>query len=131
MRYIVKSTRKRRHYRVNRTRNRKRNRNRNGNRTRTVNRYRILRGGTVTDEEVEATKTAVNNIFRGFQVASETNGARRNTSSTHMTRCLVSVIEKNNTMCLMLRLFMDPENIFTPCNKLIVIRYKACAIPRV
>lgn len=118
MHYRVKSTRNRRHYRV------KRSRNKNRKRTRTVNRnrYRILRGGTVTAEEIKATQTAVTNIFRGFQVDSQEKVARRNTDhTTPMTRCLVSIIEKDNTMCLMLRLFMDPENIFTPGSKLIVI----------
>ena len=65
MHYRVKSTRKRMHYRVKRTRNK------NRNRTRTVNRYRILRGGAVTAEEINATKAAVNKIFRGFEVKSK------------------------------------------------------------
>lgn len=113
MRYNrVKSTRKRRRYRVKRTRNRNRNKNRNRTRTRTVNRYRILRGGAVTDEEVEATKTAVNNIFSaGFQV----------NSTTPASKYLPSTIRKDGTTCLVLRVYMDPDNILTPGSKLIVI----------
>ena len=118
MHYRVKSTRKRRHYRV------KRSRNKNRKRTRTVNRnrYRILRGGTVTDEEVEATNTAVTNIFRGFQVDSKEKVARRNTDqTTPESKYLHSTISKDGTTCLFLRVYMDPDNGFIPGSKLIVI----------
>ena len=108
MHYRVKSTRKRRRYIIKRTRNR------NINRTRTVNRYRILRGGTVTEEEVKATKTAVNNIFSSdFQVESE--------MPTPQSNFLFSTISKDGTTCLLLRVYMDPDNGFIPGNKLIAI----------
>jgi hypothetical protein len=120
MHYRVKSTRKRRHYRVKRTRNR--NRKRNRNRTRTVNRYRILTGGAVTDEEIKATKKAVNKIFEGFEVKSKERNARRNKDpNTPGSKCLESIIEKNETTCIVFRVYMDPENIFIPGSKLIVI----------
>ena len=127
MRYRVKSTRKRRHYIVKRTRTRTRNIKRNRNRTRTVNRYRILRGGAVTDEEVEvtATDTAVKKIFSDFKVVSRLKFGQRNNESRELTsKYLYSTIntnDTNDTMCLIFRVYMDPENIFTPGFKLIVI----------
>ena len=113
MHYRVKSTKKQRRYRIKRTRNI------NRNRTISVNRNRILRGGHVTDQEVEATIRAVDNIFNAFQVESETFRVQRPKGTTP-TKCLLSTIKDGNT-CLIFRVYMDPDNKITPGNKVIVI----------